>query len=62
MKAPLSRGKTQELYESDYYLWLQTTVEQIRQQDLDNLDQKHLIEELEQLGNEQRRKVKSFLK
>ncbi len=62
MKAPLSKVQTQKLYESDYYLWLQTTVEQIRQQDLDNLDRENLIEELVQLGNEQKRKVKSFLK
>ena len=62
MKASLSKTQTQKLYKSDFYLWLQATVEQLHQKDLDNLDLEHLIEELAQLGNEQKRKVKSFLK
>jgi hypothetical protein len=62
MTAQLSKAQAQSLYKQDYYLWLQTSVEQMRQQNLDSLDWEHLIEEIEELGNEQRRKVKSYLK
>ncbi|MGL5077336.1 MAG: DUF29 domain-containing protein [Waterburya sp.] len=62
MKTQLSKAQTQQLYEKDFYLWLQTTVEQMHQQNLDSLDWEHLIEEIAELGNEQRRKVKSYLK
>ena len=62
MTTQLSKAQTQDLYEQDYYLWLETTLEQLSQQDLACLDWKHLIEEIEALGNEQRRKVESYLK
>lgn len=38
------------------------TVEQLKHKDVKNLDWEHLIEEIEALGNEQRRKVRSYLK
>ncbi|WP_013322896.1 DUF29 domain-containing protein [Gloeothece verrucosa] len=50
------------LYETDYYLWLQTTLKQIQEKDINNLDWQHLIEEIETLGNEQKHKVASYLK
>jgi hypothetical protein len=50
------------LYDRDYYLWLETTLEQLKKKDSDCLDWEHLIEEIEALGNEQRRKVESYLK
>lgn len=49
------------LYEQDYYLWIQKTLNQLKQGDLDHLDWKHLIEEIEALGSEQRHKVDSYL-
>jgi hypothetical protein len=60
---------TKTLYEEDYYLWLETTGQQLQQiverQDvipLPHIDWEHLIEEIEALGIEQRRKVVSYLK
>lgn len=50
------------LYEEDYYLWIETTLQQLQNQDIQNLDWQHLIEEIEALGIEQRRKVESYLK
>lgn len=50
------------LYEKDYYLWLQMTLEQLKQRKIEDLDWPHLIEEIEALGNEERRKVESYLK
>ena len=57
------------LYEQDYYLWLETTLQQLQQiveaqniPSLPQLDWEHLIEEIEGLGIEQRRKAASYLK
>lgn len=52
----------EKLYEEDYVCWLDETVEQLRKKDIENLDWEHLIEEIEGLGNEQRRKVDSYLR
>jgi hypothetical protein len=66
MTAQLS---SQTLYEQDYYLWLETTLQQLQEivearelTSLPHLDWEHLIEEIEGLGIEQRRKVVSYLK
>lgn len=53
---------TTTLYEQDYYLWLETTLQQLKEQDVNHLDWEHLIEEIEALGSEQRHKVESYLK
>ncbi len=52
----------QTLYGEDYVLWLDETTKQLKQRDCNNLDWEHLIEEIESLGNEQRRKVESYLR
>lgn len=52
----------QTLYDRDYYLWLENTRKQLQDRDLNALDWEHLIEEVEALGNEQRRKVDSYLR
>jgi hypothetical protein len=54
--------KIQQLYEEDYLLWLDETSKQLRTRTIDNLDWEHLIEEIEALGSEQRRKVSSYLR
>jgi hypothetical protein len=51
-----------ELYESDYLHWLSASTAQIRRRELDQLDYENLLEELEDLGREQRRKVDSYLR
>jgi len=50
------------LYEEDYYLWIETTLKQLENKDIENLDWQHLTAEIEALGIEQRRKVESYLK
>lgn len=50
------------LYEEDYLLWLETTAKQLKTGDFTQVDLSHLIEEIEALGNEQRRKVESYLR
>ena len=45
------------LYEKDFYEWVQTTVKQLRDRDLTNLDWDNLIEEIESLGKQERREL-----
>lgn len=49
------------LYEQDYYKWISTTVEQIRQGDFTNVDWENVLEELEALGKSEKRELKSRL-
>jgi Domain of unknown function DUF29 len=53
---------TEKLYEEDYLLWLDETANLLKSGDFSQLDIVHLIEEIEFLGSEQRRKVKSYLR
>lgn len=50
------------LYEEDYLLWLETTLEQVRRRQSDQIDWENLAEEIEYLGIELRHKVDSYLK
>lgn len=59
MSIPLLTSQT--LYSQDFYLWLQTTIAQIRHQSFESVDWDHLLEELEDLGNEQKHKLESRL-
>ncbi|MEH2070675.1 MAG: DUF29 domain-containing protein [Nostoc sp.] len=57
----MSKILTQILYEQDYQLWLETTLKQLQERDLEHLDWEHLIEEIAALGNEQKHKLESYL-
>ncbi|MEH2236544.1 DUF29 domain-containing protein [Nostoc sp.] len=57
----MSKILTQILYEQDYHLWLETTLKQLQERDLEHLDWEHLIEEIERLGNEHKHKLESYL-
>lgn len=48
-------------YQSDYQQWLDETILMLKNRQLDCLDYEHLIEELEALGNEQKRAVESLV-
>ncbi len=50
------------LYDQDYFLWLQETYKMLENNKIDQLDLEHLKEEILGLGNEQRRKVDSYLR
>ncbi|MBD2483170.1 DUF29 domain-containing protein [Planktothrix sp. FACHB-1365] len=49
------------LYEQDYYLWIEKTVEQLRQNQLQEIDIQNLIEELETMGRSEKRAIQSNL-
>lgn len=50
------------LYEVDYALWLDQTLEQVKNRQLEALDWENLAQEIEDLGIELRHKVDSYLK
>ncbi|MGD1904153.1 MAG: DUF29 domain-containing protein [Geitlerinemataceae cyanobacterium] len=56
-----SPAQTQQLYDRDYALWLQTTVSQLHTGDLTQLDRANLIEELEDMGRRERQSLASNL-
>lgn len=49
------------LYESDYLLWTQETVAQLRAREFDCIDLENLIEEIEDLGKSRRNEIRSRL-
>ncbi|MGL6138477.1 MAG: DUF29 domain-containing protein [Planktothrix sp.] len=54
--------ESSSLYEQDYYLWLQDTYQKLEKKDINGIDLIHLMEEILALGNEQKRKVSSYLR
>jgi hypothetical protein len=56
------QSKVDLVYEKDFVLWLDQTIELLHRRDTNCLDWEHLIEELMALGNEQRHQVESYLK
>jgi hypothetical protein len=49
------------LYDTDYQLWLETTLEQLRRGDFQAVDWQNLFEELADLGKNNRRALESLL-
>ncbi|MGK7896928.1 MAG: DUF29 domain-containing protein [Xenococcus sp. (in: cyanobacteria)] len=49
------------LYEQDYYLWLDKTVEDLSQQNYQTIDWKNLLEEVKCLGKSEQRALRSYL-
>ncbi len=53
---------SKNLYETDYVQWLEKNVNFLKEGKINLVDYEHLIEELEDLGREQRHKVESYLR
>ncbi len=49
------------LYDSDYQLWLENTINQLRRGDFQSVDWQNLLEELADLGKNNRRALESLL-
>ena len=50
------------LYEQDYYHWLEQTALSLRQRAFDQLDLENLIEEIEEMGRNEKRAMESHLR
>jgi len=48
-------------YKTDYYQWIQETINQLRERNFNQVDWNNLIEELESMGKSERRAVLSLL-
>ena len=53
---------TQNLYETDFYAWIQEQAKLLRHQQWNQLDLPNLIEEIESLGKQQRAELRNRLK
>ncbi len=51
-----------KLYEQDFSLWVENTVEKLKQKKLDNIDWDNLIEEIESLGKSEKNALQSNLR
>ena len=49
------------LYDRDWQLWIEQTIQQLQNQEFESLDIEHLIEELVDLGKSERNSLKSNL-
>lgn len=49
------------LYDTDYQLWLDQTVTQLKAQEFSQIDWENLIEEIESLGKSDKRSILSYL-
>jgi hypothetical protein len=49
------------LYDQDYYLWIKTTINQLRTGQFSLVDLDNLLEELETMGRSKKRAIKSLL-
>ncbi len=61
MPHPFPSSAVSTLYETDFSLWIQHTVEALKQQDFDRVDWDNLIEEVESMGRREKRELKSRL-
>ena len=50
---------SQDLYDKDYYLWLQKTVHCLQNNDFSKVDIPNLVEEIEDIGRSRKKAVKS---
>jgi hypothetical protein len=56
-----SVANTQNLYDQDFYLWTQTIVQHLKENNLHQIDIPNLIEEIESIGKIEKRELKSCL-
>lgn len=54
-------NKLSQLYDEDFYLWIETTVNLLKNRQLEQLDYDNLIEEIESMGKSDKRSVASNL-
>ncbi len=58
---PHVKAKSPLLYDTDYQLWLDHTVCQLKAQDFSQIDLENLIEEIESLGKSEKHAISSYL-
>jgi len=61
MVTELTNSTQNQLYETDYNLWVLDTAEKLQNRELDSLDWENLIEEVLDLSRREKRKLESLL-
>lgn len=61
MKISRSQTESSNLYERDFYLWIEETLRLLREGKLAQIDLANLIEEIEDMGKSQKQAVRSNL-
>jgi len=61
IQPPQTSVPAAQLYDRDFYLWLQETAQLLRNGEFDKLDVENLVEEIESMGRSDKRSVKSNL-
>jgi len=59
MVPKLTQDDLATLYDRDFYLWIQTTVDRIRSGQFDGIDWDNVTEELESMGKRDKRELKN---
>ncbi|WP_413174890.1 DUF29 domain-containing protein [Anabaena azotica] len=57
----LTTDTNKTLYEQDFYLWIQTTVQVLKEGKLEQLDIDNLIEEIDSMGRSEKKELKTRL-
>jgi hypothetical protein len=58
---PVSSLSTHQLYDRDFYLWLEKTAGQLREGQFAEIDLENLIEQIESMGKREKRELESRL-
>ncbi|MGF1567411.1 MAG: DUF29 domain-containing protein [Nodosilinea sp.] len=61
MLSPRFQNAVSNLYDQDFHLWLQQTVQALKNRDLDHLDWENLIEEIDSMARSEKKELKSRL-
>ena len=61
MSTQISQQNLKELYDKDFYLWIQKNIELLKSKNFDAVDWINLIEELEDMSRSELRKMISFM-
>ncbi len=56
-----SLPQTPSLYNEDFLLWIEQTIQSLKNREFDAVDWEHLLEEIVSLGRAQKHKVESYL-
>ena len=57
----MNKATTKSLYDADFALWIEDTVNKLKKRDVTSLDWENLIDEVESLGKSDKRKIESLL-
>jgi Domain of unknown function DUF29 len=49
------------LYDQDFYLWIRTTINQLQARQFERVDLENLLEELDDMGRSEKRKIENLL-